>query len=129
MNGYFTGQTAPDQALMMGPCAQGYHIPTHAEWYDTIKLLWPSSGVGNTLAATLKLPLAGFRDYNYGYFDGQGTYGRYWTSKPAYQGPPAYDDEEFFAYFVELYKDNPVYRSTYHSASRAFGLSVRCIAN
>ncbi len=103
------------------PCDPWYHIPTQAErqWlYNTWLSLNPWQGANwNLFRDTLKLPLAGLRDYDSASsVNVQGSYGYYWSSTPNGQYARTL---LFFASYL-----NP--GLTYY---RALGFSVRCFKN
>ena len=120
--GTFAGRNAGDQASMKGPCAAGYHVPTQAEWYAAVSALNPA--VTNTatwqndtaLATTLKLPLAGYRNYLSAAYSLQRRGGYYWASSPT----------GIHGYSVSL-SSTQVFPASVNL--RAFGLSVRCLKN
>jgi uncharacterized protein (TIGR02145 family) len=45
------------------PCPSGYRLPTAAEWEAEIKT-WSTPNEAGAFASPLKLPLAGFRDFD-----------------------------------------------------------------
>lgn len=127
-----------------GICPQGWHLPTDEEWkilegtvdsqygvgdpewdgddlrgYDAGKNLkttsgWYSNGNGTDLFGFSGLP-GGLR-YGYGYFDGVGSYGYWWTSTEL---------NYYYAWSRILdYCYPDLYR--YHSF-KIFGYSVRCL--
>src|ERR1039458_8181346 len=60
------------------PAPTGWHVPTSAEWSTLV-----TGNITNSATAyssSLKLPVAGNRNYSVGGLGGQGTYGDYWSS-------------------------------------------------
>ncbi|MFY9145323.1 MAG: FISUMP domain-containing protein [Bacteroidales bacterium] len=94
------------------PCPKGYRLPTEAEWQEELKSWDPTNATG-AYASTLKLPKAGYRDYNSGNYDGSGQVGNYWSST-------VQSTNSYYLYFIDTKADlNHNYR--------AQGYSVRCI--
>ena len=94
------------------PCPNGYRLPTYAE-LDAELLSWSSYTSISAFAPTLKLPMAGCRDYSSGLVLYFGTQGSYWSST----GGSVLSDHLGFnssgAYIV--------------NNNRADGFSVRCL--
>lgn len=105
---------------MKGPCATGYHVPTQAEWWLTMKALHPALTNTETwqsavsVASVLKLPLPGERNLSSSLYVSQGSIGYYWTSTP--NGGDSHIVPVNFAQVFPGYK-----------APRANGFSVRCL--
>lgn len=99
-------------------CPSGYRVPTLSELKnDTVH-----AGMGNSTSAFnsfLKLPSAGYRDWNGGSLTNQGTSGGYWTSSPDSSGAI----EAWSVGFTTSVNAN------YGKRDRAMGRSVRCIKN
>ena len=94
------------------PCPKGYRLPTEAEWQEELES-WGSTNATGAYASTLKLPKAGYRDYNLGNYDGSGQVGNYWSST-------VQSTNSYYLYFIDTKADlNHNYR--------AQGYSVRCI--
>jgi hypothetical protein len=92
------------------PCPEGFRIPTAAEWYAEHQS-WISDNAAGAFASPLKLPVAGFRDFNDGSLVGVGSLGHYWSSTVSGTGAVPF-------YFGDV---------NVYSLSRAIGSSVRCI--
>jgi formylglycine-generating enzyme required for sulfatase activity len=92
--GTFSDQTVENQSIMRGPCAEGYHVPTSAEWRSaalalvvvdtTTECIDEDEDTGEcyeyeeyndydytALRTTLKIPYAGVR-YTWGDLTAQG---------------------------------------------------------
>jgi uncharacterized protein (TIGR02145 family) len=110
-------------------CPIGWHVPTQLEWATWTNAAGLTSGAGSgssgstlcgstcpqaAYATSLKLPAAGWRNYDNGNLVNQGSGGVYWSSSPR-------DVEAFCLYFPE----SNVYPAG--SYSRAYGFSVRCL--
>ncbi|MDY0143448.1 MAG: FISUMP domain-containing protein [Bacteroidales bacterium] len=94
------------------PCPSGYRLPTEAEWEAEIDT-WGTQNVAGAFASTLKLPVAGYRDFNDGSLNAVGSYGYYWSSTVG------------GSYLRYLYFGSS---SAYMlSDYRAYGHSVRCL--
>ena len=94
------------------PCPKGYRLPTEAEWQDELKS-WGSTNATGAFNSPLKLPKAGYRDYNLGNFGGSDQVGNYWSST-------VQSTNSYYLYFNDTKADlNHNYR--------AQGYSVRCI--
>ena len=103
------------------PCPTWYHVPTQAEWawLYNIRLSIYTTGANNwnLLRDTLKLPMAGLRNYgSVSSVYGQGDRGFYWSSTPDDAG--AYSLGFGSSYVGARYNNN-----------RAYGFSVRCFQN
>lgn len=119
-------------AAMQGPCQTGYHVPTQKEWCDAIVAVSPTQNGGaamvcdanwhfeataNKFMSTLKLPLAGHRNYSTAAFVTQGTNGAYWAASTT----------GTYGYYVYLSTTLGVIPA--NNRYRAYGLSVRCLKN
>lgn len=77
--------TPQDNTLWQGvggtnnPCPGGFRLPTEAEW-EAERLSWSSNNAAGAFASPLKLPMAGYRDYDDGSVYNEGTSGIYWSS-------------------------------------------------
>lgn len=95
-------------------------MPTQAEWWSAISTLNGALTNAVTLqndaavAATLKLPLAGYRHYSSAAYSAQGTSGYYWVATPT--GVAAH------LVLLSSTKISPA-----NHADRASGYSVRCL--
>ena len=103
------------------PCQSGRHVPSAKDWQDacnTILGTTCSNGMEyNSLIFTkLKLPFAGFRNRDNGYYGYQSTDAHYWSSSP----------NSFNSYY--LYYD-AIYINPAEDGIRARGLTVRCVKN
>jgi uncharacterized protein (TIGR02145 family) len=94
------------------PCPSLYRLPTDAE-LNAERLSWSSNNSAGAFASPLKLPIAGFRQYNNGSFTFVGSYGNYWSSTVGAGGTRYFTFSSSSAYL--------------QSAARAYGLSVRCL--
>jgi hypothetical protein len=109
----------PDNNLWQGvvgggvnnPCPTGYRIPTDVEW-DAEFRSWTSAGPLGAFNSPLKLPMAGYNQYNNGTLRWPGTYAFYWSSSVF--GVKAYE--------LEFGNSTGI-----GAMDRAQGLSVRCI--
>ena len=110
-SGNYAGQTAGNQALMQGPCAAGYHVPTQAEWGTAIAAVPAPKFV-----TALRLPLSGYRYFSSANYAAQGTHGYYWTSSPT-------GTKGYAVVFT------PTSVSSAITENRALGSSVRCVAD
>jgi hypothetical protein len=97
------------------PCPTGYRVPSQAELTDLKNSFSPQSAEGAFLSP-LKMPVAGIRSALSGLLEVPGSFGDYWSSTSSGFNNAIY--LKFFTGFTELY---PNYR--------AYGFSVRCIAN
>jgi uncharacterized protein (TIGR02145 family) len=99
------------------PCPSGFRLPTEAEIIAEISS-WSSQNAAGAFASPLKLVTAGARDHRNGSIGNESEgvrFGAYWSS--------TVDGEDVRALVID---DN-----SYHftSASRGYGVSVRCIKN
>lgn len=108
------------------PCAKGYHVPTNGatasntDWRLAAQLILgtdaPSGTQYDTIRSTLKLPLAGYRNWNTGQYYDQGMIGYYWSSTPT-------TTFSYHAYFTSG-GGGIAYVNL-----RGYGFSVRCLKN
>lgn len=77
---------------------------------------WHTEATANKFRDTLKLPLAGYRDYSSASFTNQGARGGYWSSSTS--GTSGYG---------VVLSSTQVFPANY--VNRALGWSVRCLAN
>ncbi|MDP2103350.1 MAG: InlB B-repeat-containing protein, partial [Candidatus Gracilibacteria bacterium] len=96
-----------------GPCAPNYHVPTQTEWNIVYTTL---GSTRNTLASTLKLPMAGSRYYTDGSLVVQSFYASYWSSSP----------DTTNAYYLD-FTTTAAYLDFSYGRARSF--SVRCLKN
>ena len=97
------------------PCPTGFRLPTQSEWATLVT----DAGITNddtAYSSTLKLPLAGPRDYGGGGLYSQGVFGFYWSSSP----------DSTYAYYLVFYSGGVDPTS---SSDRADGFSVRCLSD
>ena len=97
------------------PCPTGFRLPTQSEWATLVT----DAGITNddtAYSSTLKLPLAGFRDYGGGGLYFQGVFGFYWSSSP----------DSTCAYYLVFYSGGVDPTS---SSDRADGFWVRCLSD
>ena len=115
----------PETKTLYDPCPNGYRIPklgtygtgsevaTHPDWSD-----WSEGGLksGRTFKNTSFFPASGIRGYNNGTYVRVPTEGSYWaaTSHSTING--------YFMKFTSSFVDPN------RTASRSWGLSLRCIA-
>ena len=111
------------------PCPDWYHVPTYDEWRWLVNTRaslpdkTPYTGDGyaqfnnDIFSSDLKLPQAGYRDYDsVSSVLSQGDYGYYWSSTPN-------DTSAYGLYFHSSYVGAGSYDG------RAYGFSVRCFQN
>src|SRR5690606_19509149 len=94
------------------PCPSGYRVSTNAEWNQE-RLTWTYTSAAGAVAAPLKLPLAGGRDYSNGSFIPVGISGYYWSSTVS-------STDSRFLFFSSG-------NASLYNNSRANGYSVRCL--
>ena len=94
------------------PCPEGFRVPTFFEWVAEHKT-WRYSTPHGAFSSTLKLPVAGYREFYTGSIVESGASGKYWSSTT---GQTTANDIQFFEQTVLLYEHE-----------RANGYSVRCI--
>jgi hypothetical protein len=96
------------------PCPVGFALPTDAQWVALVA----ESNITNSASAfgstTLKLTVAGLRDYTTGVLNSPGSYGFYWSSSP----------DSANAYFLYFTSTGVIPANDYN---RAIGFSVRCV--
>ncbi|MDD3302205.1 MAG: InlB B-repeat-containing protein [Candidatus Gracilibacteria bacterium] len=109
------GDVTNTSEARQGPCINGYHIPSNAEWTGIVGSGgWGSNGI--TISNTLKLPMAGGRNRTNGNMYYLGTTGLYWSSS-------ILSGASYYAIFSSTIID-----SSYRN-DRAYAHSVRCIKN
>jgi len=96
------------------PCPAGYRLPTEAEWIAE-RDSWSSNSTDGAFSSSLKLPMAGTRNYSNGSLFAVDSGGRYWSG--TVDG----------SYARSLYFDSD--DADIHTIRRAVGRSVRCIKN
>jgi uncharacterized protein (TIGR02145 family) len=94
------------------PCPTGYRIPTNSE-LEAERLSWVSNNTNGAFTSTLKLTLAGYRNYAFGSLDSVGVRGHYWNSDVT-----TINSNNLYFNF------NNAYMTT---GRRVSGASVRCI--
>lgn len=95
------------------PCPSGFRLPTKAEWITEYQS-WGTQNEAGAFASPLKLPSAGYRDYQDASIS-YTFYHRYWTSTTNV------DQAESI-----IYDSGSVFVSTQY---RANGMNCRCIKN
>ena len=95
------------------PCPTGFRIPTEAKW-RTERDSWISNNAAGAFSWVLKLPLAGYRHRQSGTLTDLGTTGRYWSSTT--------NGANVRRLSVTLSSGSIA------NTSRAYGYSIRCIA-
>jgi uncharacterized protein (TIGR02145 family) len=113
-----------------GLCPTGWHVPTDAEWTVLADHLGGSSVAGTAMKSSpadspswngtntsgfSALP-GGFRNYNSGYFSGEGDTGYWWSASP--EGASS-------AWSWKLFTDLEIVYQSYYSLR--YGFSVRCV--
>ncbi len=103
------------------PCDAWWHVPTVSEWKAACDAIsWTNcannSTTINVLKRTLRLPFAGYRYWNNGYYNIQSTDAYYWSSTP----------NSINAHNLNFNTSdiNPA-----NNFYRAYGFSVRCLKN
>lgn len=94
------------------PCPSGYRLPTDSE-LNNERNSWVGEASEAAFASTLKMPAAGFRNFNDGGLINVGSMGVYWSSTVS-----GNNSRNLF------FSSNSISMS---SDDRAFGYSVRCI--
>ena len=105
------------------PCPTGRHVPSMPEWQSACNNILSTTCMNGMLydpliATKLKLPFAGMRYWNNGYYYHQSMYANYWSSTPSGVGAGAY-----LMWFC-TYNMYPI-----NSNNRDPSYSVRCIKN
>jgi hypothetical protein len=94
------------------PCPSGYRLPTESE-FDAEITSWTQNNSDGAFASPLKLPMAGYRNFNDGSLSFVGSNGNYWSS--TVNGTTSW---------------NLIFNSgnaRMNDLSRANGFSVRCL--
>ncbi len=94
------------------PCPAGFRLPTADEWQEEIDS-WSSQDDAGAFASALKLPVAGFRDFNVGSLNGEGSISLYWSSTIDGTTAKMLQIDSSSAFVGGFF--------------RAFGQSIRCI--
>jgi len=98
--------------LWQGIIADGWRLPTEAEWEEEI-LSWATNNADGAYGSVLKLPVAGLRIYSNGSLYDVGSRGNYWSSSV----------DGIFSRYLYFYSSN----ANVGSNRRANGYSVRLI--
>ena len=109
----YANSTPDNKIKMQWPCSDFYHVPTSKEWED----LKDASGVTNSATAysVLKIPVAGYHNWDSGGLVSQDVRGYYRSASPS--GNNAY---RLYINSSSFYLD---------VTNRAYGNSVRCFRN
>jgi len=104
------------------PCPSGWHVPSAKDWQNACNsILWTTCINGmiyNSLISTkLRLPFAGYRNRDNGYYYNQSTRAYYWSSSPS----------STYSYNLNFTNDSNI--NPAGNKERAYGFSVRCIKN
>jgi hypothetical protein len=94
------------------PCPSGYRLPTRSEFETEIQS-WTTKNNLGAFSSPLKLPVAGYRDYENGLI--LSNVGSYWTSQTSGTGSISVD---FNVSSAQLF-----------NSARGYGSSIRCIKN
>jgi uncharacterized protein (TIGR02145 family) len=94
------------------PCPSGYRLPTDTE-LEAERASWGTNNAAGAFGSPLKLPMSGFRDLSNGSLGLVGTAGVYWSSTVSGTDSRILDFSSSTAVM--------------DAASRAYGLSVRCL--
>jgi len=106
-----------DYSAMQWPAPSGFHVPSKDEWVALCGILTSTFSMtsdNTTIETYLKMPMAGYRDYNDAVVNSAGSRGHYWSCTPSST------NNAFFLRFGSS-DLNPQLTSI-----RAIGLSVRC---
>lgn len=95
------------------PCPSGFRIPTYAEWDEEINS-WSDYTASAALASHLRLPLAGYRNFDDGLINNENLRGTYWASTINGNSAMALNITNSNVWVDVL-------------LARAYGFSVRCI--
>ena len=95
------------------PCPAGFRLPTAAEW-DAELQSWSSRDAAGAFASPLKLPVAGWRQFEDGSLNAPGHAGGCWSSTK---------HTDVYTYAIAF----GISAGAYGRSVRAYGLSVRCI--
>lgn len=105
----------PIKNVSFDPCPEGFRVPTQTEW-ETEFLYFPNLGRDGAFESVLKLPSAGYRDYD-GVLTAVDNRGFYFTSTPS---SPT-NNRSVAVYFT------PTETLVSIFGQRARGFSIRCI--
>jgi uncharacterized protein (TIGR02145 family) len=94
------------------PCPSEYRLPTETE-LDNERASWTSNNAAGAFASSLKLPVAGLRNYNDGLLTYLGTHAFYWSSTV----------DGTRVHYLHFNSTDSFITNAY----RAWGISVRCI--
>jgi hypothetical protein len=95
------------------PCPSGYRLPTNVE-LEAERASWSQNNSAGAFASPLKLPLAGYRNYDNGSLNVDGS-GYYWSSTV----------NGTLAFSLGFVSGN----ANVLNLNRAEGFSVRCLKN
>ena len=119
---YYAGEwisiwSVQSYAAMRWPAPSWYHVPSKDEWADLCRILgmtFDKESDATTMGIYLKMPMAGYRDYNNATIHNVMSWGVYWSSTP-------YDTN--FAYSLLFSSES---RTPYDYSYRTVGYSIRC---
>jgi len=106
-----------DYSAMRWPAPSWYHVPSKDEWVSLCGILTSTFSMAQdytTMGTYLKMPMAGYRDYNDATVTSAGSRGHYWSSTPS-----SINNAFFLRFGSSDFKPKL-------TSIRAIGLSVRC---